>query len=119
MASTIEKKEHSQVVISLQANKEEWNGALKKSYNKNKNRFQVPGFRKGKVPYQLVCQYYGEGVLFEDAMNEIANEQYPEAVKEHDLKVVSRPEMDVQDINDEGIKYSITVYVKPEFELGQ
>ena len=119
MASTIEKKEHSQVVISLQANKEEWDGALKKSYNKNKNRFQVPGFRKGKVPYQLVCQYYGEGVLFEDAMNEIANEQYPEAVKEHDLKVVSRPEMDVQDINDEGIKYTISVYVKPEFELGQ
>jgi len=119
MASTIEKKEHSQVVISLEANKEEWNAALKKSYNKNKNRFQVPGFRKGKVPYQLVCQYYGEGVLFEDAMNEIANEQYPEAVKEHDLKVVSRPEMDVQDINDEGIKYTISVYVKPEFELGQ
>lgn len=119
MASTIEKKEHSQVVISLEANKEEWNEALKKSYNKNKGRFQVPGFRKGKVPYQLVCQYYGEGVLFEDAMNEIANKQYPEAVKEHDLKVVSRPEMDVQDINDEGIKYTITVYVKPEFELGQ
>jgi len=119
MASTIEKKEHSQVVISLEANKEEWNAALKKSYNKNKNRFQVPGFRKGKVPYQLVCQYYGEGVLFEDAMNEIANEQYPEAVKEHDLKVVSRPEMDVTDINDEGIKYTISVYVKPEFELGQ
>ena len=119
MASTIEKKEHSQVVISLQANKEEWNGALKKSYNKNKKRFQVPGFRKGKVPYQLVCQYYGEGVLFEDAMNEIANEQYPEAVKEHDLKVVSRPEMDVTDINEDGIKYTITVYVKPEFELGQ
>ena len=119
MASTIEKKEHSQVVISLESSKEEWNEALKKAYNKNKNRFQVPGFRKGKVPYQLVCQYYGEGVLYEDAMNEIANTQYPEAVKEHDLKVVSRPEMDVQDINDEGIKYTISVYVKPEFELGQ
>ena len=119
MASTIEKKEHSQVVISLESSKEEWNGALKKSYNKNKNRFQVPGFRKGKVPYQLVCQYYGEGVLYEDAMNEIANAQYPEAVKEHDLKVVSRPEMDVTDINENGIKYTITVYVKPEFELGQ
>ena len=119
MASTIEKKEHSQVVINLEASKDEWNEALKKSYNKNKNRFQVPGFRKGKVPYQLVCQYYGEGVLFEDAIMELANEQYPEAVKEHDLKVVSRPEMDVQDINDEGVKYSVTVYVKPEFELGQ
>lgn len=119
MASTIEKKEHSQVVISLESSKEEWNEALKKAYNKNKNRFQVPGFRKGKVPYQLVCQYYGEGVLYEDAMNEIANAQYPEAVKEHDLKVVSRPEMDVTDINENGIKYTITVYVKPEFELGQ
>ena len=119
MASTIEKKEHSQVVISLESSKEEWNEALKKAYNKNKGRFQVPGFRKGKVPYQLVCQYYGEGVLYEDAMNEIANAQYPEAVKEHDLKVVSRPEMDVTDINENGIKYTITVYVKPEFELGQ
>ena len=119
MASTIEKKEHSQVVTSLESSKEEWNEALKKAYNKNKNRFQVPGFRKGKVPYQLVCQYYGEGVLYEDAMNEIANTQYPEAVKEHDLKVVSRPEMDVTDINENGIKYTVTVYVKPEFELGQ
>ncbi len=119
MPSTIEKKEHSQVVISLEANKEEWAEALKKSYNRNKNRFQVPGFRKGKVPYQLVCQYYGEGVLYEDAMNEIANAQYPEAVKEHDLKIVSRPQMDVTDINEDGIKYTITVYVKPEFELGQ
>ena len=118
MASTIEKKEHSQVVISLEANKEEWSAALKKAYAKNKNRFQVPGFRKGKVPYQLVCQYYGEGVLYEDAMNEIANEQYPVAVKENDLKVVSRPEMDVTEINEDGIKYTITVYVKPEFELG-
>ncbi len=119
MASTIEKKEHSQVVISLEATKEEFNAALKSSYQKNKNHFQVPGFRKGKVPYQLVCQYYGEGVLYEDAINEIANTQYPEAIKEHDLKVVSRPVMDVQSIDDDGVKYTIEVYVKPEFELGQ
>ncbi len=118
MASTIEKKEHSQVVITFDASKEAWAEALKKSYGKNKGRFQVPGFRKGKVPYQLVCQYYGEGVLYEDAINELANEEYPEAVKEHDLKVVSRPELDVSEINEDGIKYTITVYVKPEFELG-
>ena len=118
MASTIEKKEHSQVVITFDASKEAWSEALKKSYGKNKGRFQVPGFRKGKVPYQLVCQYYGEGVLYEDAINELANEEYPEAVKEHDLKVVSRPELDVSEINEDGIKYTITVYVKPEFELG-
>ena len=119
MASTIGKKEHSQVVISLEAGLEEWKAALKQAYNKNKGRFQVPGFRKGKVPYQLVCQYYGEGVLYDDAMNEIANKQYPEAVKEHDLKVVSRPEMDVTALDENGLKYTISVYVKPEFELGQ
>ncbi|MCR4776495.1 MAG: trigger factor [Saccharofermentans sp.] len=119
MASTIEKKEHSQVVISLEAGIEEWKAALKQAYNKNKGRFQVPGFRKGKVPFQLVCQYYGEGVLYDDAMNEIANKQYPEAVKEHDLKVVSRPEMDVTALDENGLKYTISVYVKPEFELGQ
>ncbi len=119
MASTIEKKEHSQVVISLEASKEEFDAALKVSYQKNKNRFQVPGFRKGKVPYALVCQYYGEGVLYEDAINEIANKQYPEAIKEHDLKVVSRPTMDVTGIDDTGVKYTIEVSVKPEFELGQ
>ena len=119
MASTIEKKEHSQVVISLEAGMDEWKAALKQAYNKNKGRFQVPGFRKGKVPYQLVCQYYGEGVLYDDAMNEIANKQYPEAVKEHDLQVISRPTMDVTGLDENGLKYTITVYVKPEFELGK
>ena len=119
MASTIEKKEHSEVVISLEAGMEEWKAALKQAYNKNKGRFQVPGYRKGKVPYQLVCQYYGEGVLYDDAMNEIANKQYPEAVKEHNLQVISRPTMDVTGLDENGLKYTISVYVKPEFELGQ
>ncbi|MBP5261199.1 MAG: trigger factor [Clostridiales bacterium] len=119
MASTIEKKENSIVEISLQATKEEVNAALKKSYSKNKNKFQVPGFRKGKVPYALVVQYYGEGVLYEDAIDDIVNAAYPEAVKEHDLKPVSRPELDVEEINDEGMKYKIIVTVKPEFTLGK
>ena len=61
--ATIEKKEKSQVQIALEATREEFVAALKKSYNKNKKRFQVPGFRKGKVPYDLVVKYYGEGIL--------------------------------------------------------
>ena len=119
MASTIEKKENSVVEISLQATREEFNAALKKSFAKNKNKFQVPGFRKGKVPYALVVQYYGEGVLYEDAIESIANEAYPEAIKEHDLKPVSRPDLDVEEINEEGMKYKIIITVKPEFTLGQ
>ncbi|MBQ4271298.1 MAG: trigger factor [Clostridiales bacterium] len=117
--ATIEKKENSRVEIALSASKEEFDKALMASYNKNKKRFQVPGFRKGKVPYGLVVQYYGEGVLYEDAIDEIVNKAYPEVVKENDLKVVSRPELDVQEINEEGMKYTLTVTVKPEVKLGK
>jgi len=119
MASTIEKKENSVVEISLQATREEFDAALKKAFAKNKNKFQVPGFRKGKVPYALAVKYYGEGVLYEDAIEDIANAAYPEAVKEHDLKPVSRPDLDVDEINEEGMKYKISITVKPEFTLGQ
>ena len=117
--STIEKKDKNQVVISLTATKEEFNTALKASYEKNKNKFQVPGFRKGKVPYQLVVKYYGEGVLYDDAIDAIANKSYVEAVKEHNLEVVSRPSLDIQSIDDEGMKYTIEVTVAPEVKLGQ
>lgn len=117
--ATIEKKENSRVEIALSATKEEFDKALMASYNKNKKKFQVPGFRKGKVPYGLVVQYYGEGVLYEDAIDEIVNKAYPEVVKENDLKVVSRPELDVQEINEEGMKYTLTVTVKPEVKLGK
>lgn len=119
MSSTIEKKDNSIVEITLKATKEEFDAALKKSFSKNKNKFQVPGFRKGKVPYALVVQYYGEGVLYEDAIDAIANEAYPEAIKEHDLKPVSRPDLDVKEIGEEGMTYTISVTVKPEFTLGK
>lgn len=117
--ATITKKEHSQVEIALEATREEFEAGLKKSYEKNKKRFQVPGFRKGKVPYALVIKYYGEGVLYEDAIEEVVNPAYMAAVKENDLKVVSRPELDVQSIDENGMKYTITVSVKPEVTLGQ
>lgn len=118
MASTVEKKENSIVVISLEATREEFEAALQKSYNKNKKKFQIPGFRKGKVPYQMVIKYYGEGVLYDDAIDAIANEQYPAAVKEHDLKIVSRPDLEIQELNENGMKYTISVTVQPEVKLG-
>ncbi|HOO49287.1 MAG: trigger factor [Saccharofermentanaceae bacterium] len=119
MASTIEKKENNIVEISLEATREEFEAALKQSYNKNKGKFQIQGFRKGKVPYQLVIQYYGEGVLYDDAIEFIASPAYVEAVKEHDLKVVSRPDLSIDEIGENGMKYKLAVSVKPEFELGQ
>lgn len=115
----IEKLEHSKVAIKLECDREEFNKALMSAYNKNKKRFQVPGFRKGKVPYQLVVKYYGEGVLYEDAIDEIVNPAYQEAVKENSLEVVSRPELDVKTIDENGMKYTLTVTVKPEVKLGK
>ena len=115
----IEKLEHSKVAIKLECDREEFQKALQSSYNKNKKRFQVPGFRKGKVPYQLVIKYYGEGVLYEDAIDEIVNPAYQAAVKENELQVVSRPELDVESIDENGMKYTLTVTVKPEVKLGK
>ena len=103
----------------MEATREEFEAALKQSYNKNKGKFQIQGFRKGKVPYQLVIQYYGEGVLYDDAIEFIASPAYVEAVKEHDLKVVSRPDLSIDEIGENGMKYKLAVSVKPEFELGQ
>ncbi len=117
--ATIEKKEGSVVVISLEATREEFEAGLKESYKKNKNKFQVPGFRKGKVPYQLVLQYYGEGILYDDAIDYIASPAYAQAVKENDLQVVSRPNLDIQSIDENGMKYTLEVTVKPEVKLGQ
>ena len=118
--SSVEKKDNNIVVISLEASAEEFKDALQKSFNKNKNRFQIPGFRKGKAPFKLVKQYYGEGVLYDDAIDFVVNPAYTAAIKEHNLEVVSRPELDIQEIGeDKGIKYTISVTVKPEVELGK
>ena len=118
--ASIEKKDNNIVVISLEASQEEFKDAMMKSFNKNKNRFQIPGFRKGKAPFKLVTQYYGEGVLYDDAIDFVVNPAYQAAVKENNLEVVSRPELDIQEIGlDKGMKYTVSVTVKPEVELGQ
>ncbi|MBN1775003.1 MAG: trigger factor [Clostridiales bacterium] len=120
MAAILEKKENSVVVLTLEASKEEFAEAVQKSFIKNKNRFQIPGFRKGKAPFQLVKQYYGEGALYDDAIDFIVNDGYRAAIEEHKLLVVSKPEMDILDISPEtGMKYTVTVTVRPEVKLGE
>jgi trigger factor len=120
MAAILEKKENSVVVLTMEASKEEFAEAVQRSFTKNKNRFQIPGFRKGKAPFQLVKKYYGEGALYDDAIDFIVNDGYREAVDEHGLLVVSKPEMDILDISPEtGMKYTVTVTVRPEVKLGK
>jgi trigger factor len=120
MAANLEKKENSVVVLTMEASKEEFAEAVQKSFVKNKNRFQIPGFRKGKAPFQLVKKYYGEGALYDDAIDFIVNDGYRAAVEEHGLLAVSKPEMDILDISPEtGMKYTVTITVRPEVKLGE
>ena len=88
MASLLERKENHVVVLTIDISKEDFAQAVQKSFQKNRNRFQIPGFRKGKAPYHLVKQYYGDGALYDDAIDFVVSPAYAEAVKEHDLKVV-------------------------------
>ncbi|MEI8200366.1 MAG: trigger factor [Eubacteriales bacterium] len=119
MASLLEKKENNVVVLTIDVTKEDFAVAIQQSFQKNKNRFQIPGFRKGKAPYHMVKQYYGEGVLYDDAIDFAVSPAYAAAVKEHGLKIVSKPELDILDIGAEkGLKFTITVTEKPEVTLG-
>lgn len=119
MASNMERKENNVVVLTIDVSKEDFAAAIQQSFQKNKNRFQIPGFRKGKAPYHMVKQYYGEGVFYDDAIDFAVNPAYTEAVKEYDLKVVSKPDLEVLDIGaDKGLTFSITVTEKPTVTLG-
>jgi trigger factor len=120
MASVMEKKENNVVKLTIDVSPEAFADALQRAFAKNRNNFNVPGFRKGKAPMQIVTKYYGEGVLYDDAIDYAATPAYSEAIKEHDIDPVSRPEMDIIEIGREtGLKFTVEVTVKPEVELGQ
>jgi len=121
MSSTINKKENSIVEILFDIPAEEFKEVLKKSFQKNSKKFNVPGFRPGKAPMNIVVKNYGEGALYDDAIEIIASTSYAQAIEEHKLNPVSRPEIgDITEIGSEkGVKFSIVVTVKPEVTLGQ
>ena len=73
MASVLEKKENHQVFLTIDLPAEVFEDALQRSFRKNANRFQIPGFRRGKAPMALVTKYYGEGVLYEEAIDMAVN----------------------------------------------
>lgn len=119
--SEILKQEGSLVTLKLNVKGDEFVKAEQKAYQKNKSKFSIQGFRKGKAPKKIIESYYGEGVFFEDALNEVFPFIFKEAVEEHKLDVVSQPEIEeVGDIKKgEDISLTISVYVSPEVTLGE
>ena len=119
MEYSIQNLSKSKVEIAISVNAEEWAADVKASYEKNKYKYAVEGFRKGKVPMNIVAKRYGIGVLYEDALDETLSKNYSEIIKNDKLEPVGDPDVDIKEVSEDGLKAVITVNVKPEFELGQ
>lgn len=119
MNATVVKKENNEVTLKIEVNAETFEKAIQKAYNKMKGKFTLPGFRKGKAPRKLIELHYGEGVFYEEAINEVWPEAYEHAINEHNLEPVDRPSLDIDEINKgENVVLTATVTVKPEVKLG-
>ena len=93
---------------------------IEKVFKKNAKYFSVPGFRKGKVPMNIVENHYGTEIFYEDAFNEVVPEIYDKEIKENNLEVVSKPEIDiVQMEKGKDLIFTAIVQTKPEVELGK
>lgn len=119
MNYTKELLEKDRVKFTVEVSEEEWKNALTKAYEKNKGKFQIEGFRKGKVPRKVIENMYGVGVFFEDALDIILPETYGEIMdKETDLFPVATPDIDIAAISDSTLKYTATVQLRPTVTLG-
>lgn len=117
--STIEKTDVNKVKITFSVDAERFEEGMNHSYNKNKGLVNIQGFRKGKAPRKIIEAQYGKEIFYDDAINFVLPEAYENAVKENELEVVSKPEIDVVSLDENGIKFTAEVYVKPEVTIGE
>ena len=120
MSVQVENLEHNMAKLTIEVSAEELEKALDSAYNKQKKSISIPGFRKGKVPRAMIEKMYGAGVFYEDAANELMQKSYPEAIDESGVDIVSRPSVEVVQIEKgKPFIYTAEVAVKPEVELGK
>ena len=113
----VNKPETNVVEIHLPSAPAAFAAACDKAYKKNVGSISVPGFRKGKAPKHIIEKMYGKGVFYDEALNEIVNPAFADAIKDQDFKMVSQPEFDVVSIDDDGVTFKAKFYVKPEVEI--
>ena len=111
-----EQIEKNKYELSFTIDKETFDNEVSAVYRKNVKKMNIPGFRRGKAPRSIIEKLYGKGVFYEEAINNILPAQYEAAVKESGLKVVGRPEFDVESVEN-GVEMKATVYVKPEVSI--
>ena len=120
MSVQVENLEKNTAKLTIEVPAEKFEEAVQHSYNKNKGKFNIPGFRKGKAPFNMIKKMYGVGVFYEDAVDEVIDASYPDAAKESGLEIVSRPAVSIEQIEEgKSFIYTAKVAVKPEVTLGQ
>lgn len=120
MSLQIEKLEKNMAKLTIEASAEDFEAAIQKAYNKNKGKINIPGFRKGKAPRQVIEKMYGKEVFYEDAANELIPDAYAQAVEECTEEIVSQPKIDVVQLEaGKPFIFTATVALKPEVTLGQ
>ena len=119
MKVALDKKEGNKVSFNVEITEENFKKAVQQAYVKNRGSFNIPGFRKGKVPKQIIEINYGKEIFYEDAINILLPDAYEEAIDELKLDPVDRPEIDIDKIEaGQPINIKIQVDVKPEVKLG-
>ena len=120
MSVQVEKLENNMAKLTIEVSAEDLEKAIEAAYQKEKNKISIPGFRKGKVPRAMVEKMYGTGIFYEDAANTLMQANYPAAVEESGIDIVSRPVVDIVQI-EKGKPFIFTaeVAVKPEVTLGK
>lgn len=120
MSVQVEKLEKNMAKLTIEVPAEEFDKAVQNVYQRNKNKFNIPGFRKGKVPRHMIEKMYGVGVFYEEAVNDLLPMAYENGVNESGLEVVSRPEIAVTQVEaGKPMVFTAEVAVKPEVTLGQ
>ena len=120
MSVQVENLEKNTAKLTIEVPAEKFEEAVQHSYNKNKGKFNIPGFRKGKAPFNMIKKMYGVGVFYEDAVDEVIDASYPDAAKESGLEIVSRPSISIEEIEEgKDFVYTAVVAVKPEVTLGE
>ena len=114
------KDKANEVKLEFTVEAEKFNEAIQTVYKKNAKYFNIPGFRKGKAPYQIVEKTYGAQIFYEDAFNEIAGQAFEEGLKENNIEAVSKPEVEIKQIEKgKDLIFTAVVQTKPEVTLGK
>ena len=120
MKCKVEKTQNAnEVKLKIEIEAEKFNEAIKKVYFQSAKYFNIPGFRKGKAPQNIVEKYYGKEIFYEDAFNELVPDEYEKALEENKIEAVSKPQIDIITMEKgQDLVFTATVQTKPEVELG-